>query len=50
MIKNNPKTALAIAGTGIGALAGIDDEENTPKEQSDYPVGKTRLGYWTNWR
>ena len=27
MIKNNPKTALAIAGTGIAGLAGIDDEE-----------------------
>jgi len=45
MIKNNPKTALAIAGTGIAGLSGIDDEVYTPKEQRDYPVGKTRLGY-----
>ena len=45
MIKNNPKTALAIAGTGIAGLSGIDDEVYTAKEQRDYPVGKTRLGY-----
>ncbi len=45
MIKNNPKTALAIAGTGIAGLSGIDDEVYSPKEQKDYPVGKTRLGY-----
>ncbi len=44
MIKNNPKTALAIAGSGIAGLSGIDDEVYTPKEQRDYPVGKTRLG------
>tara|TARA_B100000902_G_scaffold159544_1_gene155419 strand:+ start:234 stop:986 length:753 start_codon:yes stop_codon:yes gene_type:complete len=45
MIKNNPKTSLALAGAGIAGLSGIDDEVYTPKEQRDYPVGKTRLGY-----
>jgi len=45
MIKNNPKTALAIAGTGIAGLSGIDDEVYTSKEQRPFAVGKTRLGY-----
>ena len=44
MIKNNPKTALAIAGTGIAGLSGIDDEVYTSKEQRPFAVGKTRLG------
>ena len=44
MIKNNPKTALAIAGTGIAGLSGIDDEVYTSKEERPFAVGKTRLG------
>jgi len=45
MIKNNPKTALAIAGTGIAGLSGIDDEVYTSKEERPFAEGKTRLGY-----
>jgi|TARA_R110000851_G_scaffold228016_1_gene380770 hypothetical protein len=46
MIKNNPKTALAIAGTGIAGLSGIDDEVYAAsKEERPYAVGKSRLGY-----
>ena len=44
IIKNNPKTALAIASTGIAGLSGIDDEVYTSKEQRPFAVGKTRLG------
>jgi len=45
IIKNNPKTSLALAGAGIAGLSGVDDEVYTSKEQRDYAVGKTRLGY-----
>lgn len=45
MIKNNPKTSLALAGAGIAGLSGVDDEVYTPKEQTPFAEGKTRLGY-----
>jgi len=43
--KENPFTTAGIAGLGLTALGGLEEEEKTTKaDKRHYPEGKTRLG------
>lgn len=44
--KENPFTTAGIAGLGLTALGGLEEEEKATKaDKRPYPEGKTRLGY-----
>ena len=45
MIKNNPVPSLALAGSGIAALGGLDDDVVELAKERPFAEGKTRLGY-----
>ena len=45
--KENPFTTAGIAGLGLTALGGLDEEEETKGTMRPYPTGKSRLGIGT---
>ena len=45
--KENPFTTAGIAGLGLTALGGLDEEEETTGTMRPYPPGKSRLGIGT---
>ena len=45
--KENPLTTAGIAGLGLTALGGLDEEEETKGTMRPYPTGKSRLGIGT---
>ena len=45
--KENPLTTAGIAGLGLTALGGLDEEEEEKGTMRPYPTGKSRLGMGT---